>query len=195
MGQLIELRSLKNPNPMSSGSSSQPNFAGMPANALTISSLTHKCSALASKVRRLEDELHSVEVQGGVRALVEAQGLVEALQTELSIKGRKIRKLEKEVVSAKWRAKETGRSVSGSCTPSLTGEDDDGEAHDDDWEQRNLELEARERVEQAEMLLKKEVEGERIGGTANHPHRVVRGDTEESENASFVAEDEDDVDD
>ena len=57
-----------------------------------------------------------------------------------------------------------------------------------------MELEARERVEQAEMLLKKEVEGERIGGTTNHPHSVVREDTEESENASFVAEDEDDED-
>ena len=64
---------------------------------MTQGDLVHKCSALQSKVRRLEDELHEVEVQGSVRALVEAQELIEALQSELATTDRKNRVLASEM--------------------------------------------------------------------------------------------------
>ena len=64
---------------------------------LNDSDLAHKCSALASKVQRLEDELHDAEVQGGAKALVDAQELIDALQSELAVSERKIRVLQSKI--------------------------------------------------------------------------------------------------
>ncbi len=55
--------------------------------------LQHKVLGLQGKVRRLEDELRECEVQGGVRALVEAQELIDALQDEVALGARKLRVL------------------------------------------------------------------------------------------------------
>ena len=80
--QIVELREMRRASAGGGGSRLGPvaSIQGLSQNALV-----HRCSALEGKVRRLEDEIHEVEVQGGVRALVEAQELIDALQSEVRI--------------------------------------------------------------------------------------------------------------
>ena len=108
VNQLIELRGLKIKGGGRGGGGRGGGGGGGDAQ-----DYAHKCVALTNKVKRLEDELHEVEVQGGVRALVEAQELIEALQSELAVNERKVR-----VVQAQLR--KGGRATDGDEAGALT---------------------------------------------------------------------------
>ena len=102
--QLIELQKIKVGGGVGSNSSSMVR-SGL---AAPDQDSALKCVALTNKVRRLEDELHEVEVQGGVRALVEAQELIECLQSELAINERKVRVVQAQMVRNKGGGDESG---------------------------------------------------------------------------------------
>jgi len=170
VNQIIELREMKKAG--GSGGNSIVAAGGSMQN-MTQGDLVHKCSALQSKVRRLEDELHEVEVQGSVRALVEAQELIEALQSELATTDRKNRVLASEmskrsvgigggVMANQLLLKGGGgggggglSARSGASTPSLLPSARDGA--DEAWEQ-HLESTAN-RLEEAREGYENELSG------------------------------------
>ena len=143
VNQLIELREMKRSSMGGGAGSGGGSVASL--RGLSQGDLVHRCSALEGKVRRLEDELHEVEVQAGVRALVEAQELIDALQSELSATDRKNRVLTNELsktgmgrIGVSLRGGEDKDLVplsarSGASTPSLlpsvTNADEAWESH------------------------------------------------------------------
>ncbi|GMH57890.1 hypothetical protein TL16_g02489 [Triparma laevis f. inornata] len=162
VNQLIELREMKKQGGSIVASGSMQHMSQ--------GDLVHKCSAYASKVRRLEDELHETEVQGSVRALVEAQELIEALQSELATTDRKNRVLSSEIskrstgmgggLMANQLMLKGGNNGglsarSGASTPSLLPSARDGA--DEAWEQ-HLESTAN-RLEEAREGYENELSG------------------------------------
>jgi len=103
VNQLIELRAVKQVP--------SKNHLGLPAGG----NPGIQIGALNSKILQLEDQIHESQVQGGVAALIEAQELIEALQSELSINDRKCRALEQQLaeITADSRGGAGGRGGGG----------------------------------------------------------------------------------